>query len=133
MTQTPEELKVSDGHDETHDPAEASWLLAHVRQKFEVPAQVEQLEEQAVHVRLSDGFKNVPVGQLSTHVLLESTFPGRQPVHCSWFTVDATLKFGILQDVHFDGQPTNKIRSPSEKWVIWLTVTLVLIVVCDQV
>lgn len=25
-------------------------------------------------------------------------------MHCSWLTVDATLKFGILQDVHFAGQ-----------------------------
>ena len=43
--------------------------------------------------------------QFSTQLPFERTKPGRQPVHCSSLTVEATLKFGILHDVHFAPQP----------------------------
>lgn len=46
----------------------------------------------------------MPSGQLSTHFPCESTKPGKHPVHCNWFTVEATLKFGIAQVVHLVGQ-----------------------------
>lgn len=103
----PEELNVLLGQVDTQEPCEASWLLVHVRQKAEDPAQVEQLESHAVHVTLSVEEMKFPVGQLSTHWPPERTKPGRQPVHCSWLTVDATLKLGILQPVHLEGQPKN--------------------------
>jgi hypothetical protein len=96
----PEELNVFEGHEATHDPLEASWLFAQVRQKVEDPAQVLHEESHAtmpsqksglrqcnnyipVQVRLSVGERKVPVGQLSTHLPLESTKPGKQPVHCA--------------------------------------------------
>jgi hypothetical protein len=40
--QDPEEENVLEGQLETHFPAEASWLLAHVRQNVEDPAHVSQ-------------------------------------------------------------------------------------------
>jgi hypothetical protein len=57
-----------------------------------------------VQVKLSCGERKVPDGQLSTHRPLDRTKPGRQPLHCNWLMVDATLKLGIPQEVHFDGQ-----------------------------
>lgn len=107
MRQIPEELNVLLGHVDTQDPWDASWLLAHVRQDLDDPAHVEQLESQAVQVILSVGETKFPVGQLSMHWPPDRTKPGRQPVHCSWLTVEATLKLGILQDVHLNGQPKN--------------------------
>lgn len=47
---TPEELKEFDGHEETHLPLEASWLLEHVKQKVDVPAQLLHDESHAVGV-----------------------------------------------------------------------------------
>lgn len=79
----PEELNVFDGHEETHFPPEANWLLVQVKQNVEEPAQVLQDESQAVHVTLSLGSKNVSEGQLSTHCPPDNTKPGRHPVHCS--------------------------------------------------
>lgn len=51
----------------THEPEDASLLLAQVRQKVEDPEQVEQDESQGLHV-LWVGSRNVPEGQDSTHV-----------------------------------------------------------------
>jgi len=79
----PEELNVFEGQLATHDPSEASWLLAQVRQKVDEPAQVEHEESQDVHVKLFVGETNVSEGQLSTHWPCERTNPGRHPVHCS--------------------------------------------------
>lgn len=42
VRQDPEEVKVLEGQLETHFPAEASWLLGHVRQNVGVPAHVPQ-------------------------------------------------------------------------------------------
>lgn len=108
LRQELEEEKVLEGQLETHFPLKASWLEVHVRQNVDEPEQVPQLESQAVQVKLSWGDRNVPEGQLSRHFPLERTEPGRQPVHCSWSTVEATLKFGILHDVHFAPQATGK-------------------------
>ena len=104
VVHTPAELKDVDGQDETHCPADASWLLAHVKQNFELPAQVVHDESHAVQVRLSVGERNVPVGQLDTHFPLESTKPDRHPVHCAWSMVEATVKFGISHVVHLGPQ-----------------------------
>lgn len=79
----PEELKVLDGHEETHDPLDASLLLAQVKQKVDDPAQVLQEESQAVQVKLSVGLRNVPDGQLSIQAPPDRTYPGRHPVHCA--------------------------------------------------
>ena len=50
VVHTPEELKEFDGHEETHLPLEASWLLEHVKQKVDVPAQLLHDESHAVGV-----------------------------------------------------------------------------------
>lgn len=110
MVHTPEELKDVEGQEETHDPADASWLLVHVRQNFELPAHVEHDESHAVHVKLSVGERNVPVGQLDMHFPPESTKPDRQPVHCAWSIVEATVKFGIWQVVHLGPQAVKTIN-----------------------
>ena len=57
-----------------------------------------------VPVTLSWGETKVPDRQASMH----RKDPGRQPVHWSWLTVDATLKFGILHEVHFAPQATER-------------------------
>jgi hypothetical protein len=57
-----------------------------------------------VQVTLSLEETNVPVGQLVTHFPCERKNPGKQPVHCCWPIVDATVKFGIPQEVHFGAQ-----------------------------
>lgn len=74
---------MSDGHELTHLPEEASCEFAHVRQNVAEPAHVPQDESQGVQVMLSVGERNVPEGQLSTHFPLERNVPGRQPVHWS--------------------------------------------------
>ena len=66
MTQVLEELKVLEGQLATHEPEDASLLLAQVRQKVADPEQLEQDESQAVHV-LWVGSRKVPVGQDPTH------------------------------------------------------------------
>lgn len=43
----PEELNVLEGHDDTHEPFDASWLFAQVKQKVDEPAQVLHDESQA--------------------------------------------------------------------------------------
>ena len=45
---TPEELNEFEGHEETHFPPEASWLLEHVKQKVDDPAQLLHDESHAV-------------------------------------------------------------------------------------
>lgn len=105
--QEPEEENVLEGQLETHLPAAASWLDAHVRQNVADPAQVLHEKSQGVQVRLSWGETNVPDGQLSTHLPFDSTKPGRQPVHCAKLTVEAPLKFGILQEVHLESQASH--------------------------
>ena len=60
-----------------------------------------------VHVKLSFGSRKVPNGQLATHCPCDRTIPGKHPVHCTWSTVDATLKFGILHVVHFAGHASH--------------------------
>jgi hypothetical protein len=100
----PEAEKVPDGHDDTHLPCDASPPAAQDRQKVADPRQEPHDESHCWHVWLSLPRK-VPDGQLATQVPLERTKPGRHPVHCNWLTVDATLKLGILQEVHFEGQP----------------------------
>jgi hypothetical protein len=67
VRQIPEELKVLEGQVATHEPEDASWLLAQVRQKFADPEQVEQDESHCLQV-LSAGSANVPEGQDSTHL-----------------------------------------------------------------
>ena len=66
MTQVLEELKVLDGQVATHEPEDASLLLAQVKQKVADPEQVEQEGSQLLHV-LRVGSRNVPEGQESTH------------------------------------------------------------------
>lgn len=80
VTQEPVELKVLEGQLATHDPEDASLLLAQVRQKVADPEQVEQDESQVLQV-LFVGSRNVPEGQDSTHLPWLRTKPGRQPVH----------------------------------------------------
>lgn len=46
--QEPDELKVFDGHDETHFPPDASWLLAHVKQNVDDPVQLLHDESHAI-------------------------------------------------------------------------------------
>jgi hypothetical protein len=101
----PEDEKVLEGHELTHLPPDANWPPAQVRQNVEDPKHDPHDESQASHVTLSLGDRNVLEGQLSMQVPLERTKPGRQPVHWSWSTVDATLKLGMPQAVHLDGQP----------------------------
>jgi hypothetical protein len=103
---------VLEGQLATHEPEEASLLLAHVRQKVADPEQVEQDESHCLQV-LSVGSANVPEGQDPTHLPPLRTRPGRQPVHCSWSTVEPTLKPGILHPVHFEGQPKIKANAVS--------------------
>lgn len=45
------------------------------------------------------------------HEPFDRTKPGRHAAHCNWLIVDATLKLGIPQEVHFAGQPVLPIRS----------------------
>lgn len=45
--QEPDELNVFEGHEATHLPLEASWLLAQVRQKVDDPAHELHDESQA--------------------------------------------------------------------------------------
>lgn len=93
-----------DGQVDTHFPLEARRFEVQVRQKSAEPAQVPHEDEHGVQVRLSCGETNVPDGQLCTQRPWERTKPGRHPVHCSWFTVEATLKFGMAHDVHLAPQ-----------------------------
>ena len=100
VRQDPEEEKVLEEQLETHFPADASWLLAHVRQNVGDPAQVPQDALQAkskieirftyinpvlchlpTQVTLSWDETVVPEGQLPTHVPLERNDPGKQEVH----------------------------------------------------
>lgn len=60
------ELNVLEGQLATHEPEDASLLLAQVKQKVADPEQVEQDESQALHV-LWVGSRNVPEGQDPTH------------------------------------------------------------------
>ncbi len=94
---------VFEGQVLTHCPLDASLPLAQVKQNVEDSVHVEQDESQAVHVTLSFEMKE-PEGQLETQAPLERNEPGRQPVHCNWLTVEAVVKFGILQDVHLAPQ-----------------------------
>jgi hypothetical protein len=103
-THDPAEVKVDEGQEETQVPLFASWLFAQVRQKSARSVQVLQEEEHGVQV-LVEAERKVPVGHDSMHLPLERTWPGRHPVHCSWSTVEATLKLGSLHAVHLDGQP----------------------------
>ena len=64
----------------THEPEDASWLLAQVRQKLVDPEQVEQDESHCLQVLLV-GSANDPEGQDPTHLPWLRTKPGRQPVH----------------------------------------------------
>jgi len=109
VRQIPDELNVLEGQLATHEPEDASWLLAQVRQKFADPEQDEQDASHFLQV-LSAGSTNVPEGQDSIHLPSLRTKPGRQPVHSSWSTVEATLKPGIPHPVHFGGQA--KIKCP---------------------
>ncbi len=61
-----------------------------------------------MQVTLSEGETKVPVGQLATHFPCERKKPGKHPVHCNWLTVEATLKLGILHDVHFAPHAENE-------------------------
>jgi hypothetical protein len=110
VRQTPEELKVFEGQLATHEPEDASWLFAHVRQKFEDPEHVEQDASHDLQV-LSAASANVPEGQDSTHFPSLRTKPGRQPEHSSWPTFETTLKPGILHPVHFEGQAKIKANA----------------------
>jgi hypothetical protein len=101
----PADENAPDGQEETHLPADASCEPAHVRQNVAEPLQEPQDESHGLQVMLSSGERKVPLGQSAMHVPLESTELGRHAVHCSWFTVAATLKFGIPHAVHFAGQP----------------------------
>lgn len=65
-------------------------------------------------VRLSWGETNVPEGQLSTHFPFDKKKPGKHPVHWAKSTVDAPLKFGILQEVHLASQ-ANEIVSVGQE------------------
>jgi len=80
VRQTPEELKVLEGQLATHEPEDASRLLAQVRQKVADPEHVEQDESHCLQV-LSEVSRNVPEGQESTHLPPLRTKPGMQPVH----------------------------------------------------
>ena len=80
MRQTPEELKVLGGQLATHEPEDASRLLAQVRQKVADPEHVEHDESHCLQV-LSEASRNVPEGQESVHLPPLRTKPGRQPVH----------------------------------------------------
>jgi len=64
-----------------------------------------------MQVKLSCDETNVPEGQLSRHHPWDRTKPGRHPVHCSWFTVDAALKLGILHDVHLAPQARRVVHN----------------------
>ena len=48
VVHTPEELNEFEGHEETHFPPEASWLLEHVKQKVDDPTQLLHDESHAV-------------------------------------------------------------------------------------
>lgn len=76
----PEELKVLEGQLATHEPEDASWLFAQVRQKPADPEHVEQDVSHELQV-LSVASTNVPEGQDSTHPPWLRTKPGRHPVH----------------------------------------------------
>ena len=126
----PEDEKVPEGQAETHWPLEASWEEdEQVRQKLDAPIHVPQEESHAmeinvnldliqrgekyvpIQVKLSCGETNVPEGQLSRHCPWDRTNPGKHPVHCSWFTVDAALKLGILHDVHLAPQARRAVQN----------------------
>lgn len=79
MRQIPEELKELEGQLATHEPLDASWLFAQVRQKVVDPEQVEQDASHFLHVLVVSA--NVPEGQDWMHVPLLRKKPGRQPVH----------------------------------------------------
>ena len=64
----------------THEPEDASLLLAQLRQKVADPEQVEQDGSQLVQV-LPVGSRNVPEGQDPTQFPWLRTRPGRHPVH----------------------------------------------------
>lgn len=68
-TQDPPDEKVLDGQLAIQLPFEANWLLLQVKQKFALPTQVPQLDEQAVQVP-SDAAK-VPAGQLAIQAPLD--------------------------------------------------------------
>jgi hypothetical protein len=63
----PEELKVLEGQVATHEPEDASLLLAQVRQNVEDPEQVEQDASQVLQV-LPVESTNVPEGQDWMHL-----------------------------------------------------------------
>lgn len=70
-----------------------------------------------VHVRLSCCDTKVPDGQLSTHFPSDKKNPGKQPVHCTWSMVEATLKLGILHEVHLAPQPIKSLlTTPIGRW-----------------
>lgn len=103
----PDEEKELEGQEETHFPAEASWLLAQVRQNVDDPAHVPQDESHLVQVVLSFGSKKVPEGQLSTQVPLFRTKPGRHDEHCTWSMVLAMENDEMPQAVHFSGHASH--------------------------
>ena len=85
-------------------------------------------------VTLSLGSRKVPVGQVSMHLPWESTKPGKQPEHCTWSIVDATLKLEYLQLVHLEGQAMRSNVSVRKypQGRSKLTVTLVLVVISHK-
>ncbi|EED78376.1 predicted protein [Postia placenta Mad-698-R] len=86
----PEELKVLDGHEETHDPLDASLLLAQVKQKVDDPAQVLQEESQAMtEVLVHCSYQNLGKHTGASQVIRRAQ----------------ELKFGISHFVHLAGQP----------------------------
>lgn len=54
VVQIPDELKALDGHEDTHLPPDASWLLEHVRQNVELPTHVLQEASQAGLCQISE-------------------------------------------------------------------------------
>lgn len=61
-----------------------------------------------MQVRLSPGSTKLPSGQDSTHLLLESTKPGRHWVHANLSMVEACVNPGIPHVVHFAGHAKEK-------------------------
>lgn len=153
-TQDPVALKLLEGQDVTHFPLDANWLLGQVRQEVDDPTHVVHDESQAkpdegqvsieqilsnyryvrIHVRLSWGEMNVPAGQPLTQFPWERTKPGKQPVHCNWLTVEATLKPVISHAVHLAPQAV-KIFLAQKISVCCgsLTIAFMLIVVGDEI
>lgn len=86
------------------DPKQELHDESHARSdKFKVP--LESGYDIHVQVKLSCGDTNVSLGHSVTHWPWERKKPGKHPVHCNSFAVEAALKLGMMHDVHFAGQP----------------------------